>query len=137
MSKLITNSISTIIPGTDVLDIQANGLTLNGVPIEGAVDETPISITGTGTETADLSGVSYLVTPTGNISIDFSNPVAGRSYVFEIQQGATPYTVNFIQTILWREGNVFVATNTANAVDIVTIYYNGISYYGNFGLDYQ
>jgi hypothetical protein len=66
-----------------------------------------------------------------------SNPTPGSTYAFTMKQGATPYTIGFTQTIKWKGGTVYVATAVANAIDIVTIFYDGVNYYGNFGEDYS
>lgn len=98
----------------------------------------PITVSGTGTTAVDLKyGEAFTVTPTGNITLNLSNPLSGVTYAFLMKQGATPYTIGFTQTIKWKGGTAFTATNSANAIDIVTLYYDGTDYYGNFGTDYQ
>lgn len=99
-------------------------------------EQTPTTVTGSGSQNVNMKKRSFIVIPTGNITLNLQTPVAGRSYILEIQQGATPYTVSFTQTIKWREGTPFVATASANARDIVSLYYNGTDYYGTFGLAY-
>lgn len=100
------------------------------------IEGTPTIVTGSGSQNVDMKKRSFIVTPSGNITLNLQTPVAGRSYVLEIQQGATPYTISFTQTIKWREGTPFVATVAANARDIVSLYYNGTDYYGTYGLAY-
>lgn len=98
----------------------------------------PITVTGTGTQPANLLLSSvFIVEPTGNITVDMSNPTPGLTYAFTMKQGATPYTIGFTQTIKWKGGVVFIATAVANAIDIVTIFYDGVNFYGNFGEDYS
>lgn len=100
------------------------------------IEAPPTAVTGSGTVNVNMKKRSFTVAPSGNITLNLQTPVSGRSYLFEIQQGVTPYTVGFTQTIKWREGTPFVATVSANARDIVSLYYNGTDYYGTFGLAY-
>lgn len=78
---------------------------------------------------------NFIVEPTANIVLNLSNPRIGDTYVFVMKPGATPFTITFSNTIKWK-GGVAYAANTANAIDIVTLYYDGTNYYGNFGEDY-
>ena len=93
----------------------------------------PISITGT--SNVNLSfGESYNVDPTANTVITISDFVSGNRYTFRVKQGATPYTVGFSSTpsIKWVGGTGYTATNSANAIDIVTLYYDGTDLLGSF-----
>jgi len=97
----------------------------------------PISVSGSGTVAVALSlSETFSVVPSGNITLNLSLPISGKTYGFIMKQGATPYTIGFTQTIKWKGGTVFTATNSANAIDIVTIFYDGTNYYGTFGNGY-
>lgn len=79
---------------------------------------------------------NFIVQPTANINLSLSNPRIGDTYVFVMKPGSTPFTITFSNpNIKWKGGTVYAA-NTANATDIVTLYYDGTNYYGNFGEDY-
>jgi hypothetical protein len=65
-----------------------------------------------------------------------SNPTPGFTYAFTMKQGVTPYTIGFTQTIKWKGGSAYTATNSVNAIDIVTLFYDGTNYYGTYGLAY-
>jgi hypothetical protein len=98
---------------------------------------TPITVTGTGTQAANLLLSSiFIVEPTGNITVNMSNPTPGFTYAFTMKQGVTPYTIGFTQTIKWKGGSAYTATNSVNAIDIVTLFYDGTNYYGTYGLAY-
>ena len=81
----------------------------------------------------------YNINPTGATTLNLSLFIPGCTYVFRIKQGATPYTVAFSSTptIKWKGGTPYVATNSANAIDIVSIYYDGTDLLGTFGDDYS
>lgn len=97
----------------------------------------PITVTGTGTQPANLLLSSvFIVEPTGNITVDMSNPTPGFEYKFVMKQGGTAYTVAFTQTIEWEGGAAYTA-NTANTIDKVTIFYDGVNYYGDFKISYS
>lgn len=71
------------------------------------------------------------------VVLTLSNPVAGKTYVFSMNQGATPEAITFAgTTIKWRENTPYVANAGANTEDSVTLYYNGTTLIGNFGVDY-
>ncbi len=62
-------------------------------------------------------------------ALSITNPIAGRSYILEIVQDATGgRTITTWPTGTKWVGGVPTLTTAANAVDIVTFYYNGSGY---------
>jgi hypothetical protein len=70
------------------------------------------------------------VTMTGNATFTFSNPQSGASYQIIITQDATGSRTITWPTIKWKGGVVPTLTGTANSIDIVTLTYDGASYFG-------
>lgn len=70
------------------------------------------------------------VTMTGNATFTFSNPQSGASYQIIITQDATGSRTITWPTIKWESGSAPSLTGTANSRDIVTLTYDGSSYYG-------
>jgi hypothetical protein len=67
---------------------------------------------------------------TGATTLAFTNPKIG-TYIIKIKQDATGNrTLNF-PTIKWADAAVPTVTPTANAVDLITIIYDGVDYYGS------
>ena len=103
---------------------------MNRVPIK--------SVTGSGTVEIELSYCELVnVSPSGNITLNLTNIIPWRSYALRMKQGATPYTIAFSQTIKWKGGTAYTATNSANAIDIVSIFSDGTDLFGTFGDDYS
>lgn len=85
---------------------------MNRVPIK--------SVTGSGTVEVQLRYSELInVAPSGNLTLNLTNIIPGRSYAFRMKQGATPYTIAFSQTIKWKGGTAYTATNSANAIRIL------------------
>lgn len=77
------------------------------------------------------------MTMTWNCTVTLSNPVAGRTYVLELTQDATgSRTITFPWTVKTAGGAGITLSTTANAIDIVTLYYNGTSYFANISKAY-
>jgi hypothetical protein len=91
----------------------------------------PSSINSTSTTTLDLSTGNVLqVVLTGSTTLAFTNPKIG-TYIIKIKQdGSGNRTLNF-PTIKWADAAVPTVTSTANAVDLITIIYDGVDYYGS------
>jgi len=85
---------------------------------------TPVEHDGTGSYAIDLGeSVCHILTLSGNTTLSFTNPVAGRVYNIIIK--ALTYSLAF-PTMLWvdgKEGDV-----TANGTDLLTILYDGTDY---------
>ena len=73
---------------------------------------------------------------TGNVALTFTNPVAGATYFLRVVQGATPRQVSFSTVVKFPGGTAPTLTATASAVDTIVIFYDGVSYFGNYSLNY-
>jgi hypothetical protein len=71
----------------------------------------------------DLSGAS------GNVTLTFTNPKSGASYVLKVQQGATTRTVVWPGTVLWL-GNEPTLSTTANGFNVISFLYDGTNFLG-------
>lgn len=78
------------------------------------------------------------VTLTGNVTLSFSNTKSGAAYTLILKQDATgSRTVTWPAAVKWPSGTAPTITVTANAVDIVTLVFDGTDYYGGFNQDYS
>ena len=81
----------------------------------------------------------------GDVSVTLSNPTKGGRYKLIITQGPTPRQVSWPGAVTWPQGQSYGVNDastltislTDNYVDMITLYYDGTSYYGSFDLDYQ
>lgn len=83
------------------------------------------------------NGQNQKLTLTGNVSITLSNPVAGQTSKLRIVQGASAYTVTFSTTVKWPGGTAYTASSTNGDIDIVTLYYDGSTWYGQAAKDFS
>jgi hypothetical protein len=88
--------------------------------------------TTTGTITPDCAnGTTQKITLTGSITFSaFANPVAGQSMTMIITQPASggPYTLT--STMKFSSATKTLST-TANAIDIITVFYDGSTYFAS------
>lgn len=135
-ARTITINGSTLDLSADRSFTVSSGLTLTDLQTANVKAQTfeltqPSSITSTSTTTLDLSTGNILqVVLTGSTTLAFVNPKIG-TYIIKIKQDATGNrTLNF-PTIKWADAAVPTITPTANAVDLITLIYDGIDYYGS------
>ena len=77
-------------------------------------------------------------TLTGNATFTFTAPAGATNLLLVLVQDATgSRTITWPANVKWPSGTPAVLTTTANAIDIVTLYYDGTDYYAAFGLDYS
>ena len=138
----VPNSRTISINGT-TLDLSADrsytvsgGLTLTDLATSNVKAKTfeltqPSSINSTSTTTLDLSTGNVLqVVLTGSTTLAFSNPKVG-TYIIKIKQDETGNRSLTFPTIKWADAAVPTITTTPNAVDLITIIYDGVDYYGS------
>lgn len=124
-----TQSASTITAGTFAsgdFAFQAN-LSIGGQVYSPAVAK---GNSGTAVTFNWNDGNIQTVTLTGNATFTFSNPQSGASYQIIITQDATGGRTITFPTVKWEGGAAPSLTGTANSIDIVTLTYNGSSYFG-------
>lgn len=81
---------------------------------------------------------SFQVTLTANCTFTLSNPVVGNTYVIVLVQDATgSRTVTWPGTVKFQGGTAPTLTTTANAIDVVTLFWTGSQYLANFGGDFK
>jgi hypothetical protein len=142
---LILNTNSGTNSGTITIADAANGnisITPNGT---GASKITNINYnetiytsgSTTGTITPDAAnGNVQSITLTGNITLNnFANAVSGQSITLIVKQPASGGPLTLTSTMKWA-GGIKVLTETANAIDIITIFYDGTTYYANLSTSY-
>jgi len=116
---------------TTVASVDRSGIELIGYR------ETANPPGSSGTIAPDPSGGTYgVITLGGNITFNgFTNPIAGQSYTLVIKQPSSggPYTLT--STMLFSGGGKTLST-TPNAVDVMTVFYDGTSYYASLTLGY-
>lgn len=93
--------------------------------------ETPYTLTYAATITPDVAnGNVQVVTLTGNVTFSaFSNPVAGQSLTLIVKQDGTG-SRTLTTTMKFSDGFATLST-AANAIDVITVYYDGTDYIAN------
>jgi hypothetical protein len=135
--RVISNGSKWLVAGLDNVSYSVSGgLTLTDLISSNVKAKTfeltqPSSINSTSTTTLDLSTGNVLqVVLTESTTLAFTNPKIG-TYIIKIKQDATGNrTLNF-PTIKWSDAAVPTITPTANAVDLITLIYDGTDYYGS------
>jgi len=72
-----------------------------------------------------------LVSATGDVTITFVSGAAGASYVIKVIQRATPRNLIWPASVKWTGGVTPVISTATNAVDIVSLIYDGTDYFAS------
>jgi len=103
-----------------------------------AFQETVVAL---GNQSGDISsslnvdnGTIYSVTATGGITINsLGNAVAGTSFTLIItQDGSGSRTLTAGSNIKWAGGQKTLST-AANAIDVISFFYDGTTYFASLG----
>lgn len=79
-----------------------------------------------------------LASASGNVSVSFTNPMVGASYILKIiQHASSAKTIIWPAACLFTGGTAPTITATANAIDVVSLLYDGVYYFVNVGADYK
>ena len=129
------NDIVSVSNGNIVLAPNGTGKTkINNINYSEAA---PHTVTYAATITPDVAnGNIQKVTLTGNVTFSaFSNPVAGQTLTLFVVQDATGSRL-LTSTMLFAGGSKTLST-AANAVDIITVHYDGTNYYANLATNFS
>jgi len=133
--------------GGDGATIPTAGLSDNSVTTiklfknYGYTQATPLVPVGT-TQAVDfnLGNVQSLdlSSATGNVTLTLSNPAAGSSYLVWVTQGATFRDLVWPASVKWPQGQAPIMTATgAGTVDLITLFYTGTEYRGQWELNFS
>ena len=108
-------------------------LTSTGRTVIKDLTETISTVTYSSTITPDVAnGTVQKVTLTGNVTFSaFSNPVTGQSLTLIITQDATGSRT--LTSTMKFSGASKTLSTAANAIDIITVFYDGTNYYASLG----
>jgi hypothetical protein len=88
------------------------------------------------TQTVDLSlgntQTINLGSASGNVTVGFSNQLAGGLYRLFLIQGAVARDIVWPASVKWPQGQVAILSTTNGAVDIVELYFDGTNYYADW-----
>jgi hypothetical protein len=91
----------------------------------------PTAINSTTTTTLDLSTGNLLeLVLTGPTTLAFSNPQIG-TYIIKVKQDGTGGRTLTFPSMKWSDAAVPTITTAANAIDLITLIYDGTHYYGS------
>ena len=91
----------------------------------------PTAINSTTTTTLDLSTGNLLeLVLTGPTTLAFSNPKIG-TYIIKVKQDGTGGRTLTFPSMKWSDAAVPTITTAANAIDLITLIYDGTHYYGS------
>ena len=98
------------------------------------------SATSSATQTINwTSGAKQKLTLNNTITtMNFTAPAGVANLLLRLVQGSSggPYTITWPGTVLWAGAAAPTLSTAANAVDIVTFYWNGTNYYGVASLNF-
>lgn len=88
----------------------------------------PVAATGSGALTVDLSASNtHRIALTGNVTLTLNNPAAGFVYTLQFKQDATGgRVVTWPASLRWPGATAGVLSTGANAVDMLSLFYDGV-----------
>ena len=118
-------------------ELDGQGNTVSNVNFKDYKESVYTGGSTTGTITPDVAnGNVQSITLTGNITFNaFANAEAGQSMTLIIKQSATGGE-ELTSSMLFADGNNTLST-TANAVDIMSVFYDGSTYYANLATNFS
>lgn len=137
LTKSEIKAILGFLESTMVQDLDADDNDILNIKTVSFNDEHDNGNSGT-TKTIDLSeGQRQKITLTGDCTVTFSNPDVGI-YTLKVIQDATGSRTLTLPSGKWVGGSAYTPTSDASAEDLISIYYDGSSYYYSVvGLDYS
>lgn len=73
----------------------------------------------------------------GDVTVTLTNPAAGHLYTIWMIQGAVARDVIWPAAVKWPGGQKPILSSTNDAVDKVTLYYDGATYRGDWDTNYS
>lgn len=120
--------------------IAANAVTADKLAVNLAQSVAPVMTPSGTTQAVDLAlGMVQtldLSSATGTVTLTISNPVVGGFYTLWVIQGATFQDLIFPASVKWPQGQAPILTQTAGAIDQVTLYWNGTSYLADWQVNW-
>lgn len=91
------------------------------------------------TATVDwIAGNKQAITLTDNVTLSFTDPPAPTNVLIRlIQDGTGGRSVIWPSSVKWSGGSEPTLSSAANAIDLVSLYFDGTDYYGTSGLDFS
>lgn len=118
-----------VVPVTEIIEVEGN------IKVAGQVySDVPATMVPTGTtQIIDFNNgngqILDLASATGNVTLTFSNPKAGASYLLKvIQDATTPRNLVYPAAVKWAGGTAPTISVGASAVDIIVLFFDGVSY---------
>ena len=129
-SSTTNNIVGKISFGSTSTPTEAVNVTGN-IVVAGQYTSTKFALTDGATIALDWNNSNVQsVTLAGNRTFTFSNPKSGGRYLILLKQDATGSRTVTWPTIIWQDGTAPTLTTTANKTDLITLIYDGTSYYG-------
>lgn len=91
------------------------------------------------TDTIDwTAGPKHKSTLTDNVTFTFTDPDGATNVILIlVQDGTGSRLVTWPSTVKWGGGSAPTLTTTANAVDIISFYFDGTNYHGQDSLNFS
>jgi hypothetical protein len=127
-SATVSTSNTIQLGNASITDVKTSGAITAKKYTSGVADAMNFS---TGTNNVDLSLSNiFTINLSGNITLTFSNGTPGTYIIKLIQDGTGSRTVTFpVSNWKWAGGSAPTLTTNANKTDIVSIIYDGTTYY--------
>ena len=149
INTLITNNTNNILSNTTSLTTKLENIVEDTTPeLGGELDagahsigftlQTATGIVGTTIIDWTLGNKFKFTFGAGNETLAFTAPSNPCSLTLILVQDATgSRTITWPASVKWPGGTAPTLTTTANAIDIVSLMYDGVNYYGSSALNFS
>jgi len=84
------------------------------------------------------NGNKQEITLTANCTLTFTDPRTSCELQLIVKQDATGnFTLTFPASVKWSQGTVPTITTDANAIDVISLFFDGTNYLSNFDQDFS
>lgn len=77
-----------------------------------------------------------LASASGDVTLTLSNPGTGCTYKLIIDQGATARDLTWPAAVKWANGQAPILSTVPSSIDIVSLYFDGTNYFGDWDVAY-
>jgi len=138
MTTTQRDAISSPAAGLVVYDNTTNAVAYRDATNWGYLSGASQSISGAG-GTVNIpfsSGNIVNLTLTASTTLTFSSASLGVYILKVIQGGSGSYTLTYPASVKWSGGTAPTLTTTVSKTDIITLFYDGTTYFGTYSLNY-
>jgi len=131
----IASNVQTVERGSSLVNAQKNIYTMQDISDSLSVLQS-ITVTSASQNVNALNGNITALLMQSSTTVTLSNFAVGV-YILKITQGGSgSYTITWPASVKWSGGTTPTLTTTVGKTDVITLFYDGVNFYGAVSLNY-